>query len=498
MRFLIFPILRRVSLLMASLAVAGGTAGATQPAAPTPAETQLVCASKPGGRQVCAADTSGGVTLVTVLGSSSCERGRTWDVDAIGIWVAEGCSAVFAVATEPAAKTVFPPTGFQLADSEMGDLNFKLFAYLRYLNQLGLDDSFTDAFGTTRAVDARHDIQFQKVNIQFLGWIVTRKLRYLAYVWTANTSQGLGAQVVVGGNLQYAFSPHLTVGGGIFPLPGTRTLEGNFPFWLPVDNRLIAEEFFRPSYTMGVTASGVIVDGLEYSAMLGNNLSQLGVDAGQLDGTLDTVSTLLAWKPTGDFGRGFGDFAGRERLATRVGIHFTRSTENRQSQPDTEGIENSQIRTSDGNVIFNRNLFGEGIGIDDATYRMVALDAGAKYRGLSLESEFYWRKVSDLSGPGTERLPFSTMNDSGFKIETSAMAVPKTVQAYVSGSKVFGEYGDPWDVRLGVNYYPFKTEIVRWNAEYLRISRSPVGALALPMPVGANGGIFYTSFLVNF
>ena len=85
------------------------------------------------------------------------------------------------------------------------------------------------------------------MNIQFLGWIASRKLRYLAYVWTANTSQGLGAQVVVGGNLQYAFNEHVTVGGSIFALPGTRTLEGNFPFWLPLDNRLIAEEFFRPS-----------------------------------------------------------------------------------------------------------------------------------------------------------------------------------------------------------------------------------------------------------
>ena len=31
-------------------------------------------------------------------------------------------------------------------------------------------------------------------------------------------------------------------------------------------NRLIAEEFFRPSYTMGILAQGAIADGLEYSA----------------------------------------------------------------------------------------------------------------------------------------------------------------------------------------------------------------------------------------
>ena len=58
--------------------------------------------------------------------------------------------------------------------------------------------------------------------------------------------------------------------------------------------------------------------------------------------------------------------------------------------------------------------------------------------------------------------------------------------------------GDPWDFKAGVNYYPFGNELVRWNTEYLYVRRSPVGALSLPMPVGANGGIFFSSFLLNF
>ncbi len=91
-----------------------------------------------------------------------------------------------------------------------------------------------------------------------------------------------------------------------------------------------------------------------------------------------------------------------------------------------------------------------------------------------------------------------TAHDSGFKVEGSAMALPKLLQAYISGSKIFGEYGDPWDFKGGVNYYPFRNELVRWNAEYLYVRRSPVGALSLPMPVGANGGIVFSSFLVNF
>jgi len=397
-----------------------------------------------------------------------------------------------------ASPSGLTPAGFNLVNTDQGDLNFKLMTYVRYLNQRALDATFTDSFGTVKNIDAREDVQLQKVNVQFNGWIVSRQLRYLAYVWTSNTSQGLGAQVVVGGNIQYTFNPRLTVGGGINALPSTRTLEGNFPFWLPLDNRLIAEEFFRASYTQGVWARGRL-GGVEYAAMIGNNLSQLGVDAGQLQPGLDTVAAQLAWMPTtGEFGRGFGDYDAHERLATRFGVHVTRSDENRQSQPDTEGIENSQIRTSDGNVIFTPGLFGDGISITDAQYQMVAADAGFKYRGLSLESEFYWRTVSNLRGPGTAQLPFREMHDTGFKVEASAMLMPRILQGYVSGSRIDGEYGDPWDARAGVNYYPWATPVIRWNAEFLYLRRSPVGGLSLPMPVGGNGGVGYTSLMINF
>jgi hypothetical protein len=149
----------------------------------------------------------------------------------------------------------------------------------------------------------------------------------------------------------YTFNEHFTLGGGIAGLPGTRSTSGTFPYWLGVDERLISDEFFRPSYTTGIWANGEIVDGLVYNVMLGNNLSQLGVDAGQLDDGLNTVATALAWMPTtGEFGKGFGDLENHDELATRFAVHYTTSDETRQGQPDTEAFENVQLRISDGNV----------------------------------------------------------------------------------------------------------------------------------------------------
>ena len=39
---------------------------------------------------------------------------------------------------------------------------------------------------------------------------------------------------------------------------------------------------------------------------------------------------------------------------------------------------------------------------------------------------------------------------------------------------------------------------VRVTSGMIGNNLSQLGALALPMPVGANGGIFFSSFLVNF
>ena len=176
-----------------------------------------------------------------------------------------------------------PNFGFKVVNTEYGDMNVSIYTYARYLNQRGLASTYTDAFGNTKSVQERQDFQLNKMQIKFLGWIMNPKLRYFLYAWTSNANQGLGAQVVLAGNLNYTFNKHFTLSGGITGLPGTRSIEGNFPFWLGVDSRLIADEFFRGSYTSGIWARGDITDKLKYQVMLGNNLSTLGVPASRID-----------------------------------------------------------------------------------------------------------------------------------------------------------------------------------------------------------------------
>ncbi|HZF97275.1 MAG TPA: DUF3011 domain-containing protein [Pseudoxanthomonas sp.] len=54
------------------------------------------CESENGRQKFCTVDTRGGVSLVRQLSNTPCLRGRTWDVDRRGVWVAHGCRAEFA------------------------------------------------------------------------------------------------------------------------------------------------------------------------------------------------------------------------------------------------------------------------------------------------------------------------------------------------------------------------------------------------------------------
>jgi Protein of unknown function (DUF3011) len=425
----------------------------------------MTCSSKPGERSSCAADTSKGVVLLRSTGEAPCLLGRTWGYDQTSVWVSDGCSAEFATGSVEAPETTHPRpplhvpnVGFLLFDGDKGQIYFRLFSYGRYLNQRNLEESYVDAFGNTKTM-----------------------------------------QVVGAGNLTWTFNRFVSVGVGITSLPTVRSTEGQFPYWLGVDDRLIADEFFRGSYTSGVWLKGEFQTKVKYMAMFANNLSTLGVSAAQLDNRMDTQSYSVQWLPTtGEFGlfNGFGDYDAHEKVATRIGLHYSHSLEEKQSQPGTEGIENSQIRLTDGSIIFTTDLFGPGITVNEVDYRMMSVDAGVKYKGMALEGEYYWRWLSNFTGVNTSGI--ADITDHGYQLQTSAMAVPKALQLYFGASQVFGRFGDQWEVRGGENWYLMKERGIRLNGEWMYVNRSPVGYTAYPYPVGAKGMVLNINLELNF
>jgi hypothetical protein len=94
-------------------------------------QNHISCASQPGERQHCTADTSAGVALVNASGAAPCLLGKTWGYDDTGIWVSDGCGGEFVAGqtTQQAEKKKplehVPNLGFLLYDGEKGQIYFR-------------------------------------------------------------------------------------------------------------------------------------------------------------------------------------------------------------------------------------------------------------------------------------------------------------------------------------------------------------------------------------
>jgi len=149
--------------------------------------------------------------------------------------------------------------------------------------QCPAEQQFTDHLGNVHDIDTRNDIQFHRAMIHFRGWLFSPKARYQVTVWTVMSTD----QTTLYGFVGYQFHKRFNVYGGINTLSGTRSVMGSHPFWLAND-RVMADEFFRPSFTGGVWVNGELFPSLWYDVAVANNLSQLGIAANQLDRGLGT------------------------------------------------------------------------------------------------------------------------------------------------------------------------------------------------------------------
>ncbi len=398
--------------------------------------------------------------------------------------------------------------GFRVATTPLGTMNISLWTYARYLNSLGLDGTYRDDSGNLHDVYQRNDIQLSKISLQFKGWVFDENLHYLVYVWINNNSMGQGADHAFAGNMEYHFENRLKVGAGMQGLPTSRAMELMHPRLNRVDVRAMTGEFFRGSYTTGIWLEGEPVDDLYFRSVLANNLSQLGVDAGQMDNRLDTWSTGVWWSPNSEYmtegmlwnGGGYGDFENHQTPAFRLGAHYTMSTEDETSQPDENDPENTQIRLSDGRVIFKSDIFG-GAQLEELDFKLLAVDAGVKYKGFALEGEFHYRYLDNFKfvGLGNPVLGFDSLTDTGFSIQPSYMILEQELQMYGIYSKIWGEYGDPYETSVGFNWFPYGVEHPKFgrqfriNADAQYTDQSPIGNYSLPYSVGGHGWVYGVS-----
>ncbi|HEX6194195.1 MAG TPA: hypothetical protein VFZ42_17595 [Chitinophagaceae bacterium] len=375
--------------------------------------------------------------------------------------------------SQVAAGEFSPGKGFMMAKNKFASLNISMYAMARYVNQMPAEDTWADHRDSVRAFDGRNDIYWHRVMIWFTGYVGTPKLTYMASVWTVFTTQ----QTLVYGNIKYTFNKNFSVGIGITPNPSIRSLQGPFPFFTSTD-RTMGEEALRGGFTNGLFASGEIVPRLYYYAMLGNNLSNLGITAGKLTRHM-SKGVSLTWMPTtGEFGPrgGNGDLEHHDRVATRFGASYSHSRENRFNNIGQPGPDNTQVRLSDGVLFFETGALATGVTVAEATYDMVSVDLGLKYKGLGLHTEFYYRTLTDFDADGA--VPVSSILDKGFAIQALYSIVPKKVVLYGVYSGLIDEFKrNPWEAGGGLNIYPAKSRSWRINLQAMYIYKSAGGGV---------------------
>ncbi|HEU4624518.1 MAG TPA: DUF3011 domain-containing protein [Steroidobacteraceae bacterium] len=486
----------------------------------------LVCQSE-GARKHCPADVSGGVALLRSTGEGACVLGHTWGYDDSGVWVTNGCGGEFTLgraAAAPAKQSVPEekpartagasnrdrwmsgqsmieeerPTwgaldtsgqGISLYESDLGQVAMSAYALVRYIDQRPAEQSFVDHLGNEHPIDTRRDIQFHRAMIHVKGWFYSPKLRYQITVWTVMSTD----QTTLYGFLGYQFNKKFNLYAGINTLGGSRSVMGSHPLWLAND-RVMADEFFRGSFTGTFWANGEILPGLWYHLATANNLSQLGVTASQLSRDLGTGFGLWWMPTTHEFGPNgaYGDWEYHEQLATRFGFFRIRSRENSQELTD-HTPENTQVRLADSVLLFQPGALAPGVSVAEADWESWSADLGFKYRGMFLQTELYWRSLDHFVADGP--LPVSKIDDHGFYVQAAFFPIKQKLELYAATSWVYGDKDAGFDTSheyiIGGNFYPFGTRKARVNAQIIDVTRSAVSSV-FGFYVGGQTGTTYS------
>jgi len=366
-------------------------------------------------------------------------------------------------------------------------LKFNNNTQIRYLNTLNSNDTFTDHLGNVREVHRRNDITVNRSMFIFAGYMFSPKLQYSLTVWTSAGA----ASIVVAGNIGWRFSKKLTLTGGYTGVPGSRSLVSTFPFFQPTD-RSMADNFFRPGFTQGVWANGELVKGLNYLVFVGNGLNTLNISANKIDTNLLTAGSVW-WEPLGPYGEPgkswqmYDDYSARKNVRIRIGTSFTRSREDRFSEIDQSSPDNTSIYNSDGVLAFSTGAFAPGVTVQKASYKMWAIDGGVKKSGFSVNGQYYFRWLNHFEADGP--LPLKSTFDHGFELSMGKFIVPKKLVLYARGSKVFGQFANPYEYGGGFKWYFLPTERLWMTGEIMRVERSPYSGAFTPYTAGMAGWV---------
>ena len=137
-----------------------------------------------------------------------------------------------------------------------------------------------------------------------------------------------------------------------------------------------------------------------------------------------------------------------------------------------------------------------GATVDAFDYRMATVDAGWKWRGVSLNAEYYFRFLDSFTGTG----PFSRSGifDQGGAGYLGWCFPPRTWEVYARSSAVSGPFGAGQEYGGGINRYINGSRQGRLTLEALYMLHNPAQNILYPYRAGSTGTAIQSQFVVAF
>ena len=431
--------------------------------------------------------------------SSECGEGRVFEQNPVVVEKerAAGC------ATESKAETSFAlryiaeyDNGFLIRpiDSKRDPFQLKVNAWIQF-RHVGFspdEDTWTDNAGVTRDIRHRNAFDIERARLVFSGYAVDPRLTYFLHL-DGDTD---GREAVDFFDYWWAWkcSDALRLQFGKRKVPASRQ-------WLlgardtRLSDRPLATDFFRPDRSTGLFAGGKLADGLFYEAMIGNGYRTANRNASEINDQFAFAATGY-FMPNGAFGKALTDHAISESPLTRIGHSFAWAPQHG-LEPDGDPLRESDfVRLSDGTRLLQTGALAPGVTVDEFDVYFYAVDAGIKFNGWSLNSEFYFRWLEDLSADGA--LPLDAIFQHGFFVEGGRVILPNKLDWNLRYSYVDGEFGDASEYGGGLNWYPLGSPRFKVTFDVSQLDGSPLNNTATEILAGDSGTLFRTQIQCQF
>jgi len=145
---------------------------------------------------------------------------------------------------------------------------------------------------------------------------------------------------------------------------------------------------------------------------------------------------------------------------------------------------------------FATGAFAPGVTLQDATYKMWAIDGGIKWNGLAVNGQYFMRWLGDFNADGP--LPLSSTFDQGGELSAAYFVKPKKWMPYARTSWLHGQFGNSYEYGAGVKWHVVPTERFWLQTELFRINKAPYSGAFTPYTAGMTGWVPMVQAVIAF